>query len=110
MYQRSESDIGCRTVHWPAVHQWVLDRIKAESWPMIGTLAWQELPDGHPAKTAAVLDAAQHWALYLEGRQAAMAEASQAISGAVDWVALANELSTIRAYRSANPWSAREAS
>lgn len=110
MYISSAPEIGCRTVDWFEVHRWVTALIKADSWPMIGTLAWQRLPDGHPAKTAAVLAAASHWALYVENNQTAMAEASQAISAAVDWRQVGNELQNLHAYRAANPWSVREAS
>ena len=98
-----------RTVEWWAVHQWVISRQKAASWPLIGTLAWQELPDGHPAKTAAVLDAAQHWALRLEGNQTAMAEASQAISAAADWSAVGAEYLQLHRFRASRPWATRKA-
>jgi hypothetical protein len=50
-------------------------------WPMIGTSEWAALPDGDPQKVAAILDAAQHWALRVETCQAELAEASQAVSG-----------------------------
>lgn len=59
---------------------------------MIGTPAWCSLPDDHPAKIAAIYDAAQHWALRVETCQRAECEASQAISAAANWAAIANEI------------------
>lgn len=56
---------------------------------LVGTPAWAQLPDDHPDKLAAVLAAGVHHALRLNLTQDAMAEASQAISAAVDWTAVA---------------------
>ncbi|GAB4597522.1 hypothetical protein MOKP4_38400 [Mycobacterium avium subsp. hominissuis] len=52
---------------------------------MAGTPAWQNLPEGDPAKLAAIYDAAQHHTLRVDAAQAALAEAAQDISAAVDW-------------------------
>jgi hypothetical protein len=61
-------------------------------WPMLGTPGWCELPDDDPAKLAALLDAARHWALRVDMAQQAAADASRAISGAADWSSIANEM------------------
>jgi hypothetical protein len=42
--------------------------------------------------------------------QEAAAEASQAVSAAVDWRAVAQEWMQLQAFRAANPWARREAS
>ncbi|WP_407689364.1 DUF2742 domain-containing protein [Mycobacterium sp. HUMS_1102779] len=77
--------IESQQVSWWSVHEHVrpfLDRV--DSWPLVGSPAWCALPDG-PVKLAALLDAAQHWALRLDSRQEAMSEASKALSAAADW-------------------------
>ncbi|WP_431240427.1 DUF2742 domain-containing protein [Mycolicibacterium aichiense] len=57
----------------------------AGAWPMVGSRAWVELPDDSPVKWAALLSAAEHWALKIELNQDAIVQASQAISGAAPW-------------------------
>jgi hypothetical protein len=80
-------------VSWWSVHEYVEPQVLAvDSWPLIGSPAWCELPDDDPAKLAAVFDAAQHWALRLETCQEARAEASHAVSAADDWSGIANEI------------------
>jgi hypothetical protein len=88
------------------VHEYVtaaLDRVN--NFPMVGTAEWCALADNDPAKLAAVFDAAQHWALRVEtaqheaeqldawladqSRLYAECDASQAISAAADWSAIA---------------------
>lgn len=63
-----------------------------DSWPLIGSPAWCELPDDDPRKLAAAVDAAQHWALRLEQGQREMAETSRAIAAAVDWPEVSRQL------------------
>lgn len=89
--------MGSAQVSWWSVHQYVtavLERIGP--YPMAGTPAWCALPDDDPAKIAALLDAAQHWALRMEIGQQQFAEASRDVSGAADWSAIANESSRRR--------------
>lgn len=75
-----------RTVDWWAVQKFVEPLLdEAGSWPLAGSLAWQQIPDDDPAKLAAVLDAGRHWALRIDTCQDALAQASQAISTAADW-------------------------
>jgi hypothetical protein len=59
---------------------------------MCGTAAWRALPDGDPAKLAAVLDGGRHHALRVELAQTARAEASRDISAVADWPAIATEI------------------
>lgn len=77
------------------------------SWPTAGTPAWCALPDGDPAKIAALCDAARHWALRLELNQEARADASQGVSGAVDWAKLSREIQQRSDFREARPWAKR---
>jgi Protein of unknown function (DUF2742) len=84
--------IGSRQVDWWSVHEYVDARLAdVASWPMAGTPEWCALDDTDPAKTAALLDAAQHWALRMETCQQARCEASKAIAAAADWKAIAWE-------------------
>lgn len=76
---------------------------------MIGTPEWRALPDG-PVKLASLYDAAQHHALRLELNQEARAEASQAVSAAVDWPSISREIQQINEFRESRPWAKRAAS
>jgi hypothetical protein len=69
---------------------------KVESWPMAGTPEWCALDDSDPVKTAALFDAAQHFALRVETRQEAACEASRDVCDAADWSAIAIESSQRR--------------
>jgi hypothetical protein len=86
----------------------VLER--ANGWPLLGTPAWCSLANDDPAKWAALLDGAQHWALRLDSLQEASAEASKAVSGAVDWSAISREINQRNASYAERPWLRREAS
>lgn len=78
--------IDSRQVDWWLVHQFVQPLLtEVGCWPMAGTLTWQSLAEGDPAKLAAIYDAAQHHTLRVDAAQAALSEASQDISAAVDW-------------------------
>ncbi len=77
---------------------------------MAGTPEWCNLDDDDPRKTAALLDAAQHWALRVETCQQARCDASHAVSGAVDWSALAREINQRTDFYAARPWLKRAAS
>ena len=101
--------INSRAVAWWPVHIYVEARLVADA-PLLGTPAWCALDDNDPAKLSAVLDGGQHFALRLDAAQEAAAEASQAVSAAVDWRAVAQEWMQLQAFRTANPWARREAS
>ena len=74
---------------------------------MIGSPGWCELSDDDVRKLAAIYDAAQHWALRVETSQQAECEASQDISAAADWTAIANGLMAQRQWYAEHPWGAR---
>ena len=81
--------VASQQCSWWEVHRFVeplLARVK--SWPMLGTPAWCVLGDADPRKTAALLSAAEHWALRVETCQEQRAEASHDVSGAADWKAI----------------------
>lgn len=94
--------IDSRSVDWWRVHSFVQPfLIRVGSWPEAGTLAWQALDDDDPIKMAALYDAAQHHVLRVDTAQAALADASRAVSAAVDWRSIASEVlqrSTCRAF------------
>ena len=78
--------IESRSVSFWCVHTFVAAVLnQVDDWPMLGTLAWRDLSCDDPRKWAALLDAAQHWALHIETRQEALAEASHDVSAAEDW-------------------------
>jgi hypothetical protein len=84
--------MGSAQVSWWSVHEHVAPLLAAvRSWPTVGTPAWCDLDDGDPAKLAALLDAARHWALRVETCQQQLAEASHDVSSAADWSGIATE-------------------
>jgi hypothetical protein len=89
--------VNSQQVSWWSVHEHVAPMLEqVQSWPTIGTPTWCQLPDDDPAKLAALLDAAQHWALRVETCQQARADASREISAAADWSAIATEIFAAR--------------
>lgn len=79
-------------VSWWTVHGYVAPLLEmVEQWPTVGTPEWCALNSG-PVRLAAIYDAAQHWALRLELNQEAHAEASRAISGALNWAEVSREI------------------
>lgn len=114
-----ERTTASRSVAWWPVLTFVADRLGVETTavpeiskrlPLLGTPAWCALPDDDPAKLAAVLDGGCRWALRLELNQEALAEASKAIAASEDWRGIAQELTGLRSFRTANPWAKRVAS
>ena len=84
---------GSQQVSWWSVHQHVTPLlVSTGTWPMAGTPEWCQLADDDPRKLAALLDAARHWALRVETCQQSACEASQAISAAADWKAVARRI------------------
>nr|WP_231382712.1 DUF2742 domain-containing protein [Mycobacterium simiae] len=67
----------------------MLDQVN--DWPMAGTPAWCSLAHDDPRKWAALLDAAQHFALRVETCQVAECLASRAVSAAASWADVAHE-------------------
>lgn len=113
-----QADSGDRTaptssqrVSWWSVHEYVAPILaQAESLPTVGTPAWCLLADDDPAKTAALFDAARHWALRLETCQEARCEASREIADAADWSAVAKQTFVRNCFYDARPWLKRVAS
>lgn len=86
------SFVSSQAVSWWSVHEFITPVLnQANSWPMAGTPAWCSLAHDDPEKWAALLDAAQHWALRVETCQEATCEASRDISAAADWSGIAQE-------------------
>ncbi|WP_199253861.1 DUF2742 domain-containing protein [Mycolicibacterium mengxianglii] len=78
------------------------------SWPMVGSPAWAVLDDYDPAKWAAILDAARHWALRLEANQTAWCDASRAVAAANDWGGTASSVHRREQFHASKPWMRRE--
>jgi hypothetical protein len=103
--------ISSQQVSWWSVHEYVADKLApVQSWPTLGTPAWCLLDDDDPRKLAALVDAAQHWALRLETCQEASCEASRAVSAAADWSQIAAYIRAERDFYAARPWLKRVAS
>jgi hypothetical protein len=97
-----------RQVSWWAVHEFVTAVLsQVNGWPMAGTPAWCSLAHEDPRKWAAVFDAGQHHTLRVETAQAAMAEASQAISAAADWGRIGQRIRERNEFYASRPWLRR---
>jgi hypothetical protein len=99
------SAVSSQQVNWWDVHLFV-EALLAEvgSWPTAGTPEWCSLANDDPRKWAALLDAAQHWALRVETCQVAECEASHAVSAAVDWSAFARAQRRHNEFYAEKPW------
>ncbi len=85
--------IDSRQVAFWEVHELIQPVLnQVNDWPALGTPAWCSLTDDDPRKWCALLDGAQQWALYLELRQEARADASKAIAAAADWTSVASDI------------------
>jgi hypothetical protein len=100
--------LASQQVSWWAVHEFAQPCLNAtESWPAAGTPAWCDLADDDPIKWAALLDAAQHWALRIETCQEASVNASHAISAAENWGARAAAIQQYNEFYAQRPWLRR---
>lgn len=85
--------VESRWVDWYSVHLYALPILdEAGSWPLAGSLAWQQLDDSHLAKLAAVLDGGRRDALRNDTIGAALADASHAITNSVDWTVVSQAI------------------
>lgn len=90
--------IDSRTVLWWPVHDYATQLAAtlgvdlADRLPFPGTLPWLALPDNHPVRHAAMLQAASQFVLRIETAQEARAEASKAIAASTDWRQVAREI------------------
>jgi hypothetical protein len=96
-------------VCWWPVHEFA-QRECVPGHPMVGTPAWCELADDNPAKLAACVDAAQHWALRVETCQQAECQASRAISASADWSAIGRRIRQRAQFFADKPYLKRRAS
>jgi hypothetical protein len=95
-------------VSWWDVHEYVTAVLEhAGPYPMLGTPEWCALQDDDPRKVAALLDAAQHWALRLETCQQAECEASHAVSAGADWATVGRRIRDHREFYAQHPWLKR---
>jgi hypothetical protein len=98
-------------VSWLTVHEFVAPLLaQVGSWPMAGSVEWCALPNDHPAKWAALLDASQHWILRVETCQVAECEASHEISAAADWGQIGREIRAQNEFYTEKPYLRRVAS
>jgi hypothetical protein len=108
-YRRQATE--SQQVNWWSVYELVTPVIdEVGDFPLLGTPPWCSLADTDPAKWAALLDAAMHHALRVELNQEARAEASKAVSAAVDWSAVGREIRTRAEFYAAKPWLRRAVS
>lgn len=110
------ADINSTASHqvswWPA-HEFlaaVLAQANVGPLPWAGTPAWCELADGDPRKLLAMAVAGEHHVLRIETAQAALAEASQAVSAAADWTRIGQHNRDHEAFYCQRPWLRRKAS
>ena len=102
--------ITSQQVCWSSVHEHVLPLLASvDSWPLVGTPAWCALDFHDPVKKAALLDAAQHWALRLEICQAARCEAGRDIAAVADWAVVARDVRNRSEFYASRPWLKRVA-
>jgi Protein of unknown function (DUF2742) len=97
-------------VSWWCVHQFLeaaLAQANIGPLPWAGTPAWCELSDGDPRKLLALAIAGEHHVLRVETAQAAMAEASQAISAADDWGRVGQRIRQHNEFYADRPWLKR---
>ena len=103
--------MSSQQVSWWSVHEFVATHLdQVVSWPMAGTPAWCALDDRDPAKWAALIDAAQHWALRVETCQETECQASHEISASADWAAIGRRIRAHAEFYAARPWLKRVAS
>lgn len=103
--------LASQQVSWITVHDFAVPRLqRVGDWPMAGSPLWCDLNDRDPVKWAAILDAAQHFALRVETCQHARREASQAIADAENWLEVARIAKHRSDFYSARPWLRRRAS
>lgn len=103
--------LSSQQVSWSEVRAFVEPLLAAVGeWPMPGSPAWCALDEHDPVKWASLLDAAQHWALRLEHFQQAECEASQDVSAACSWAAIARRVRDRREFEREHPWARRSAS
>lgn len=103
-----EPSPGSREVSWWPVHEFVARLLEqACTLPTAGTPAWCALSGGDPRKLLAVAVAGEHHVLRIETAQAALTDASHAISTAADWANIGRETRQRTDFYAARPWLKR---
>lgn len=106
------SRAGCSSslqVSWWDTHVFVSALVAQldEPLPAAGSPAWCALAGGDPRKLLALAVAGEHWVLRTETAQAAMADASRAVSAAADWAKISQEIRRRNDFYAARPWLKR---
>jgi hypothetical protein len=83
------------------------DHLGVHAAPLIGAAEWRCLPDDDPLKLASAIIAAVHMALRWDAEQAALAQASQEISAALDWGAVGQRIRERTEWIAAHRWAQR---
>jgi Protein of unknown function (DUF2742) len=100
--------LDSQQVSWWSVREFIMPVLnQANGWPLLGTPAWCSLAHDDPRKWAALLDGAQHWAVRIDTCQEARAEASRAVSAAVDWPDVSRQILRHASFYAARPWLRR---
>jgi hypothetical protein len=107
------SAVHSQQVSWWSVHEFLqaaVAQANAGTLPWPGTPAWCELADGDPRKLLALAVAGEHHVLRVETCQEARAQASHAVSGALNWAEVSRDVQQRADFYSARPWLRRAAS
>ena len=82
-----------RQVSWWDTHVFIAELTKhCNDLPVAGAPTWCALADDDPRKLLSLAVAGEHHVLRIEAVQAAMAEASHAVSAAAEWSEVANTM------------------
>lgn len=81
--------------------------IDADDLHPAGTPAWLTQDDGDVRKLLSCALEGVHHVLRVETAQLAIAEASRAVSAAVDWPQVAREVHARKSFRATRPWAKR---
>lgn len=96
-------------VSWWEAHVFVSALVAQldEPLPAAGSPAWCALAGGDPRKLLALAVSGEHHVLRMETAQAAMADASRAVSAAADWSKISQETRRRNDFYTARPWLKR---
>jgi hypothetical protein len=102
--------LGSQQVDWWETHRFMeaaCAQANLGPLPAAGTPAWRALDDTDPRKLLGLAVAGEHHVLRVETAQAAVADASRAVSEAADWTAVAREVQQRATFRAERPWMRR---
>lgn len=104
------SNFESQQVSWSETHRFidaVLSQANAGALPSAGTPAWCAMSDGDPRKLLSLALDGEHHVLRKEVAQAALADASRAVSAATDWSELGREIKRRADFYTSRPWLRR---